>query len=75
MKPTPEAELKKYSKILEYFTLNPEKKETAIKKLQVKIKYLEEQVRNKKAYKKAKRAENYKLKKESELITLTIEEL
>ena len=64
MKPTPEAELKKYSKILEYFIQNPEKKETAIKKLQVKIKYLEEQVRNKKAYNKFKRAENYKLKKE-----------
>jgi DNA/RNA endonuclease G (NUC1) len=64
MKPTPEAELKKYSKILEYFIQNPEKKQTAIKKLEVKIKYLEEQVRNKKAYNKVKRAENYKLKKE-----------
>jgi len=40
MKPTPEAELKKYSKILEYFIQNPEKKQTAIKKLEVKIKYL-----------------------------------
>jgi hypothetical protein len=64
MKPTPEAELKKYSKILEYFIQNPEKKQTAIKKLEVKIKYQKEQVRNKKAYKKVKRAENYKLKKE-----------
>lgn len=64
MKPTPEAELKKYSKILEYFIQNPEKKQTAIKKLEVRIKYLKEQVRNKKAYKKAKRAEAYKLKKE-----------
>jgi hypothetical protein len=56
MKPTPEAELKKYSKILEYFIQNPEKKQTAIKKLEVKIKYLKEQVRNKKAYNKIKRA-------------------
>jgi hypothetical protein len=64
MKPTPEAELKKYSKILEYFIQNPEKKQTAIKKLEVKIKYLKEQVRNKKAYNKVKRAESYKLKKE-----------
>jgi hypothetical protein len=64
MKPTPEAELKKYSKILEYFIQNPDKKETTIKKLEVKIKYLKEQVRNKKAYNKVRRAENYKLKKE-----------
>ena len=65
MKPTLEAELKKYSKILEYFIQNPEKKQTAIKKLEVKIKYLKEQVRNKKSYNKVKRAENYKLKKEA----------
>lgn len=65
MRPTPEAELKKYSKILEYFTQNPNKKETTIKKLEVKVNYLKEQVRNKKAYKKAKRASDYKLKKEA----------
>jgi hypothetical protein len=65
MKPTPEAELKKYSKILEYFIQNPEKKQTAIKKLEVKVNYLKAQVRNKKAYNKVKRAENYKLKKEA----------
>jgi hypothetical protein len=64
MKPTPEAELKKYSKILEYFIQNPDKKETTIKKLEVKIKYLKEQVRNKKAYNKIRRAEKYKLRKE-----------
>ncbi len=65
MKPTPEAELKKYSKILEYFIQNPEKKQTTIKKLEVKVNYLKAQVRNKKAYNKVKRAENYKLKKEA----------
>jgi hypothetical protein len=65
MRPTPEAELKKYSKILEYFIQNPEKKETTIKKLEVKVNYLKAQVRNKKAYKKAKRASDYKLKKEA----------
>jgi len=65
MRPTPEAELKKYSKILEYFIQNPDKKQTTIKKLEVKVNYLKAQVRNKKAYTKAKRAENYKLKKEA----------
>jgi len=65
MKPTPEAELKKYSKILEYFIQNPEKKQTTIKKLEVKVNYLKAQVRNKKAYNKVRRAENYKLKKEA----------
>jgi hypothetical protein len=65
MKPTPEAELKKYSKILEYFIQNPDKKQTTIKKLEVKVNYLKAQVRNKKAYNKVKRAESYKLKKEA----------
>ena len=65
MRPTPEAELKKYSKILEYFIQNPNKKETTIKKLEVKVNYLKAQVRNKKAYNKVRRAENYKLKKEA----------
>jgi len=65
MKPTPEAELKKYSKILECFIQNPEKKQTTIKKLEVKVNYLKAQVRNKKAYNKVRRAENYKLKKEA----------
>jgi len=65
MRPTPEAELKKYSKILEYFIQNPDKKETTIKKLEVKVNYLKAQVRNKKAYNKVRRAENYKLKKEA----------
>jgi len=65
MRPTPEAELKKYSKILEYFIQNPDKKQTTIKKLEVKVNYLKAQVRNKKAYNKVRRAENYKLKKEA----------
>jgi hypothetical protein len=65
MKLTPEAELTKYTKMLEYWKLNPIGHETTIKHLEIKVKYIELQVRNKRAYKRYKRQLDYKSKKEA----------
>jgi len=65
MKLSPEAELTKYTKMLEYWKLNPIGHETTIKHLEIKVKYIELQVRNKRAYKRYKRQLDYKSKKEA----------
>lgn len=65
MKPTPENELKKYSQMLEYWKQNPKGHETTIKHLEIKVRYIELQVRNKRAYNRFKRQLNYKAKKEA----------
>jgi hypothetical protein len=65
MKLSPESELTKYTKMLEYWKLNPIGHETTIKHLEIKVKYIELQVRNKRAYKRYKRQLDYKSKKEA----------
>ena len=65
MKLSPEAELTKYTKMLEYWKLNPIGHETTIKHLEIKVKYIELQIRNKRAYRRYKRHLDYKSKKEA----------
>ncbi len=66
MKLSPESELKKYSKMLEYWEQNPKGHETTIKHLKLKINYIECQIRNKHVYKRYKRKLDYLNKKANE---------
>lgn len=65
MKITPENQLKKYTKMLEYQESQPEKRETTIKHLKIKIRYLELQVEAKKAYIRHRKHKEYKKRKEA----------
>lgn len=77
MKLTPEAELTKYSKMLEYWKLNPIGHETTIKHLEIKINQIKADIKFYKRYirpriedvkkdeKKKKRQEYYQSKKDA----------